>query len=244
MAKIRLEDIQQELAQDNWKVISEEYINLDTEMTFECSEGHRVYQPWKKLRTKRECPVCAANQYKNQDTKVPRKKAGQRRFLALDQATKITGWAIFDGTELIRYGKFSTNLDDEIARDAQIKNWLLSMIQNWKPDFIGIEGIQFQEKSETRVMGVTVFETLARLQGILMITAHEVGIEYCICPTNTWRAHCGVKGRTRSDKKKSMQLLAKQWYDVSLSDDEADAVGIGRFISQTHSISGKMENWE
>jgi hypothetical protein len=32
MAKIKLEDIQNELAADGWKVISEEYTNLDTEM--------------------------------------------------------------------------------------------------------------------------------------------------------------------------------------------------------------------
>ena len=43
MARINLEDIRAELKQDNWKVISEEYINLDTTMTFECPEGHRVY---------------------------------------------------------------------------------------------------------------------------------------------------------------------------------------------------------
>lgn len=45
-------------------------------------------------------------------------------------------------------------------------------------------------------MGVTVFETLARLQGILMITAYELGVSFKVCPTNTWRSHCGVKGRS------------------------------------------------
>jgi hypothetical protein len=58
MAKIKLEDIQNELAADGWKIISTEYVNLDTEMTFECPEGHRVFVPWKKIRTKRECPTC------------------------------------------------------------------------------------------------------------------------------------------------------------------------------------------
>ena len=35
MAKIRLEDIQVELEKDSWKVLSTEYNNLDTEMTFQ-----------------------------------------------------------------------------------------------------------------------------------------------------------------------------------------------------------------
>ena len=64
MAKIHIEDIVSELAADNWKVISTEYTNLDTEMIFECPEGHRVFVPWKKLRTKRECPVCKKNAFK------------------------------------------------------------------------------------------------------------------------------------------------------------------------------------
>ena len=63
MAKIRIEDIQNEIAADGWKLLSEEYANLETPMTFECPEGHRVYAPWKKLRTRRDCPTCRANSW-------------------------------------------------------------------------------------------------------------------------------------------------------------------------------------
>ena len=243
MARIKIEDIRAELIQDNWKVISEEYVNLDTEMIFECSEGHKVYAPWKKIRQKRECPICQQNSYKVKDLKIVPKTKGQKRILALDQATKITGWAIFDGKELIKYGKFEVD-GEEIERDHKIREWLISMINSWKPDIIGIEGIQLQEKSEERKMGVTVFETLARLQGILMITAYELDVLFRICPTNTWRSHCGVKGKTRSDKKRSMQLLAKQWYDITLVDDEADAIGIGKYVSDTAGREVRMMNWE
>jgi hypothetical protein len=86
MAKIRLEDIENELAIDGWKVISTEYINLDTEMTFECNEGHRVFVPWKKIRTKRECPTCkaAAHNFVENDGEVLPKSKGVKRTLALD----------------------------------------------------------------------------------------------------------------------------------------------------------------
>lgn len=40
MAKITLDQIKEEVAQDNWKVLSLEYKNLETEMTFECPNGH------------------------------------------------------------------------------------------------------------------------------------------------------------------------------------------------------------
>ena len=83
-------------------------------------------------------------------------------------------------------------------------------------------------------MSVTVFQTLARLQGILMETCYSAKIKFEVCPTNTWRHSCGVKGRSRTDKKRSMQLLAKQWYDITVSEDEADAIGIGHHLVNPH----------
>jgi Holliday junction resolvasome RuvABC endonuclease subunit len=173
---------------------------------------------------------------------VEPKKKGEKRILALDQATHISGWSIYDGQKLIRYGTFETNQKDEIERISTIKNWLLSMLENWKPDFVAIEGIQFQDESSGNKMGITVFQGLARLQGVLMETCYAQKIDYTVCPTNTWRNHCGVKGRYRADKKRSMQLIAKKWYDISLSDDEADAVGIGRYAADLNKI--EVVNWE
>lgn len=244
MAKLHIEDIQKELSADGWKLISTEYINLDTEMTFECPNGHRVFVPWKKIRTKRECPTCKNNQDIQMDEKVLPKSKGVKRTLALDQASKITGYAIFDDTKLVKYGTFSTSSDDDIERFAMIKAWLLSMIVSWNPDYIGIEGIQFQEEGSGQKMGVTVFQTLARLQGILMMTCHEAKVPFEVCPTNTWRHSCGVKGKTRTDKKRSMQLLVNQWYNVKVTEDEADAIGIGRHLVNYIQRNTVITNWE
>lgn len=239
MSKIKIEDIKEELKKDNWELVSEEYQNLESEMIFKCSEGHTVFAPWKKIRLKRDCPICKNNVFKEQDMKIIPKKKGVKRILALDQSTRITGWSIYDSGELVKYGTFITDLDDEIQRDRAIKNWLINMINNWKPEYVGLEGIQYQQN-----MGVTTFETLARLQGILMETLLELNIEYSICPTNTWRAHCQVKGKTRIDKKRSMQLLAKQWFDISVTDDEADAIGIGKYVAEVLNKKVEIFNWE
>ena len=242
MARITLETINEELKQYGWKCVSTEYKNLDTELTFECQEGHSVYAPWKKIRTRRDCPRCKSNQLKELVATVPQKQKNTKRVLALDQATHTCGWSIFDGTKLVRYGTFSTHLADEIARSSAIKTWMLSMINLWKPDVVAIEGIQYQDESSGNKMGITVFQTLARLQGILMEACFFEKVEYVICPTNTWRHHCGVKGRSRTDRKRSMQLLAKNWYDITLTDDEADAVGIGKYAADLNSI--QVVNWE
>lgn len=250
MSKIKIEDIREELKENGWELLSTEYKNLDEQLTFKCPEGHTVYQSWKKLRSKMICPICEKNVYKTtaQETKVAVKRKGIQRVLAIDQATYTSGYSIFDGNELIRYGTYTTSYNDAIERANAVKVWLINMINNWHPDIIGIEGIQFQEKggdgNERGRMGVTTFQTLAWLQGILMDTCLELDIPYEICPTNTWRKHCGVKGQKRHDKKRSMQLLAKKWYDVSVTEDEADAIGIGKFVADSRRVIHKITSWE
>ena len=238
MAKITIESIQQALDPDGWQLLSTSYKNLETPMEFKCSEGHSVYAPWKQLRTKLVCPICEQNSLKVQDTAVTPKSLDSMRVLALDQASHVTGWAIFDDQKLIRYGAFSIEEGDEIKRFHRIKEWLVSMINLWQPDIVGIEGIQYQES-----FGVVTFQTLARLQGILMEQCYAINQKYVLCPTNTWRAHCGVKGKARADRKRSMQMLVKSWYDITVTDDESDAIGIGKFVADTHKRP-KMNTWE
>jgi hypothetical protein len=128
MARITIDSINQELEQYKWKCVSATYKNLETELEFLCEEGHTVCAPWKKIRTRRECPRCKKNELKEQVLKIEPKPKGVKRILAIDQATHTCGWSIYDGKKLIRYGTFTTNLKDEIARDSTIKNWMLSMI--------------------------------------------------------------------------------------------------------------------
>lgn len=244
MKKIKIEDIQAELIQDNWKLITTEYSNLDTEMEFECNEGHRVFAPWKRIRTKRECPTCKLNKLATSDGVVLPKPIGAYRTMAIDQASHISGYAIFDDGKLVKYGTFCTNLSDETERISTIKAWLLSMIANWRPDYIGLEGIQYQDESSGNKMGITVFQTLARLQGVLMETCYSAQVPFEVCPTNTWRHACGVKGKSRADRKRSMQLLVKEWYDISISDDESDAIGIGHYLTTKINKNLQIVNWE
>ena len=84
MAKITLEQIKEELAADGWLVLSPEYKNLDTEMEFECFESHRVFAPWKKIRVKRECPICKRNSFAKMENEILPKPKGVKRTLALD----------------------------------------------------------------------------------------------------------------------------------------------------------------
>ena len=241
MGKLSIESIKESLEGTGWKVCTQQYKNLSTEMLFTCPEGHEVYNTWGKLRNKLVCPICANNEYKNiinNDTPLQKKK-NILRVLALDQATHISGFSIFDGDKLVKYGLYEVELDNEIARDHAVKIWMVNMIHNWQPDLVAIEGIQYQKE-----VGVTTFETLARLQGILMETCYELGVKYEICPTNTWRKYNKVKGRTRNDKKQSARQIVKDKYDITVTNDCADAILIGCYAADKYKSQIEIISWE
>jgi hypothetical protein len=81
------------------------------------------------------------------------------------------------------------------------------MIENWKPDEVVFEDIQLQKGTNTETfngdMGVTTYKKLAHLQGVLMNYCYEKKITFRIAAPATWRTHSDVKGRYRTDKKKS-----------------------------------------
>lgn len=243
MSKIKIEDIRKEAEKHNWKLISDEYKNLDTELIFECDEGHRVYAPYKKVRDKWFCPICQDNAYKIQAQTITPKKKGVNRVIGLDQATHISGYSVFDNGQLVRSGIFQTELEDEIERDNAIKTWVVNLIQNWKPDVIGLEDIQLQQFGE-KTIGVTTYKVLAHLQGILMEACYEQGVSYVVCAPATWRSYNKVTGRTKSDKKKSMQRKVKELFDISVTNDEADAIGIGKYVADTKKKQVEIVNWE
>ena len=254
MAKLKIEVIRNDLESKNWKLISTEYKNLDTELEMECPEGHRVFKNYKSIRKNYECPVCKNNPYKNCDSIIIPSKGKKFRILALDQATVISGWSVFDDKELIKYGIISPNEKfDKITRISIVRQWLIGTIDSIKPDLILFEDIQLQDfnkssfpgqKKQYDNVGVTTFKVLAELIGVLENTAYEAGIPFKIIHSATWRKDVGINGRTRADKKKSAQMLVKKWYDVQVSEDEADAICIGRYGSNNFKKEVEMINWE
>ena len=239
MPRISLDEIKSEISTDGWSLVSDKYQNLNSNLEFKCNKGHTVIAPWKKIRENRVCPTCMRERLKTKTFKNTKKKIGEFRILALDQATHTSGYAVFSGKNLIEYGSFTTTDGTDIERSLQVKQWMISLIDQFDIDFVGLEGIQYQT-----AVGITTFETLARLQGILAVTCIEEKIPYKIISTNTWRAHCGVKGQSRPDKKRSMQRLVKEWFEIAPTEDECDAIGIGKYFSDIQSPKVEMVDWE
>ena len=242
MSRLKIEDIRAEVEAKGWYLLSEEYKNLDTDLEFQCPQQHIVFMPFKKWRKHPECPTCNSSHIvKDLSKSIPRKKHDVKRVLALDDATSITGYSVFDGDALVTFGKIKMEGFDTIERIVGVKQWLVSMLENWSPDIVAIEDIQLQQG---RFENVKTFKTLAQLQGTLLATLKENKIEYVIVPPASWRATCGVTARTRSDQKRQAQKLIKEWYDIDATQDEADAICIGYHTVIKHIEAHTMVSWE
>ena len=151
------------------------------------------------------------------------------RILAFDQASITSGWSVYDDKELIKYGYQTQEGVNNTDRIMKTKHWVANMLQVWKPDLVVFEDIQLQHFDGGEQ--VLTYKKLAHLQGVLENYCYENGFIYKVVPPATWRAYSEVKGRTRNDKKKSAQLIVKGLYDVNVTQDEADAILIGRWAA-------------
>ena len=233
MAKHKIEDLRAEADENGWQLISETYQNLDTDLEYKCEKGHTVYSPYKKIRSKGYCcPICSEfNGYTDMDiaTRPISKSKDTYRILALDQSSKVTGFSIFDNDVLIKYGAIEIKGDKAPIRFSKLREWIRNMIVSWKPDFIVIEDIQLEDNERNGTKNVVTYKILAGLIGVLETFFTDIDVPYELAHVSTWRNSQQVTGRSRSDKKRSSQLKVKKCYDVDVTDDEADAILIGRY---------------
>lgn len=243
MASYNVAGIQQEAKDLGWELLTDEYKNLQTEMEWRCPKGHLLQLTYDKWRTKHYCPECVKETSRiDISDKIPPKTGGCKRILALDDATKETGWAIFDGTTLIGYGVARRNNPNTIIRILQMKEWLVEMLEKWQPDFVAIEDIQLQISSRSK--NVVLYKVLAQLQGVLLVTLQERGYEYTIVHSATWKSHANFVSRTRTDQKREARLRVKDWYGVVVTQDEADAICMGRYVAEKYLPSEAMLHFE
>lgn len=239
---INIYTVANHLETEGWKLISDTYKNLNTELEMECPEGHRQFQTYGNWRKHPTCEQCmAGDPYKIKKNKVPAKNADTVRVLALDAATNITGYSIYDDRDLVSYGTFKTNGEKAEERIHEVKEWLKAAIASWEPDFVGIENIQLQSFGNNQYQ-VETYRVLANLQGVLIDTLFEACIDHDLVSVNTWRNYCNVgQGTGRENKKKQAQDKVKLWYNQNCTQDEADAICIGKYFA--HLLKNNKSTW-
>lgn len=149
------------------------------------------------------------------------------RILALDQASRNSGWAIFIDGELKDYGVLSTSQAELGDRLVKIRNFVIEKIQEWDIDLIAFEDIQLQISVGNNVK---TFKTLANVYGVILETVKEFKKNYVIVASGTWKSALNIKGRTRPEQKSNATNYVVEHYNIKPSQDAVDAICIGSYI--------------
>lgn len=157
------------------------------------------------------------------------------RLLALDQASKVTGWAIFEDGELKSYGKISLDDPNTDIRLVQLRQGIQTLVADYNIDEVIFEDIQQQNNVANNVQ---TFKVLAEVYGVVSELLQELQIPHSTVLAASWKSTLDIKGRTRAEQKKNAQLYVEQNYGIHVIQDIADAVCIG-----THHIKKNKCAW-
>ena len=151
-------------------------------------------------------------------------------IIALDQSTQVSGYSIYKDGQLIDYGHLSPS-GDYLNRIVKLIKWLKNQVENFSNEDLTvlIEEIQLQQTPDSKgLLNVETFKKLAHCQGALLEYLVENKILYSIIPSSTWKSKCGIKGRGRAEQKKKAQEYVLNEFGITATQDEADAICIGK----------------
>lgn len=148
------------------------------------------------------------------------------RLLALDQASRVTGYAVFDDNELVDSGTFTLTSDDIGKRLVAYRKKIEQLIEKYDVDTVAFEDIQMQNQ----INNVQTFKILAEIFGVTQEYLAEQGHSYKIVSSSTWKSKLDIKGKKREEQKKNAQQYVLEHYNKKVSQDEADSICIGASV--------------
>lgn len=156
------------------------------------------------------------------------------RILALDQASNITGWAIFDNDNLEQYGKIDVSKHYDLGERLHIlRQKVKHIINDEHIDKVILEDIYMDGQ---RVNNVQTFKVLAEVFGVLYELCVDMEKPVDAVLAGTWKSTLGIKGKTRAEQKRAAQAWVVNTYGKKPTQDECDAICIGAHIVQTASF--------
>lgn len=233
MARLTSDQITKEVESKGFTVVdSTQYKNLRTPILIRCGQNHTMKASIYEIRKDSfRCPTCYGGDVQISNYSLEKKGF---RTVALDNSTQRVGLAIFDGTELVYYKLLNFSGPDFEERLLNISNYIEDVIiEEWDPDLIVYEDVQFQSNYNT-------YKKLSMLLGILLINSMKYGIEAQVVSVNTWRNHYQI-GRDRKDAKKKAISLVKTMYDITVNDDVAEAILLGKYIAEKENIERSIK---
>lgn len=146
-----------------------------------------------------------------------------RTILALDQASRVSGWCVFTDGKLEAYDKITAEQDDIGDRLLYIRNEIKNLLDMYEPDLVLFEDIQLQSNV---LNNVQTFKILAEVFGIIEELLTEEGYPYETVLASTWKSTLGIRGKNRAEQKKNAQQYVINTYSIKPIQDICDSICI------------------
>lgn len=152
-------------------------------------------------------------------------------ILALDQSSKVTGYAIFKDNKLLKSGTISI-YGALSVRLIKIREFIINLIKEYNINYLVFEDIQLQQKKNSQHLegNIVTYKTLAQVLGVITETAQEMEIPFQIIPSVVWKSGLGIKGINSDIQKANAQKYVKDTYNIEVTTDESDAICIGAYF--------------
>lgn len=146
------------------------------------------------------------------------------KFLALDQALGVSGWAIFDNKTLVAANTFTVSKTAPMERRLlEIYKNLTDLYHEYEFEKIYFEDIQLQAGN------ALTYKHLAYAQAAIILWCGHMNMDWSMSAPSHWRKVLGGGfGRKRAEQKRYAIQLVQNWYNIEVSNDIADAICIGR----------------
>ena len=151
------------------------------------------------------------------------------RILALDQASRVSGWAIFEDGKLEASGTIIINPNYGLgARLHKIRTEVKDLIESQKIEKVYLEDIYADGQ---HVNNISTFKTLAEVFGVLFELCVDLNIPVEAVLAVKWKSVVSIKGRSRADQKKNAKAHVFEKFNIKANEDESDAICIGEYAS-------------
>ena len=203
------------------------YKNLSSSIEVRCNKGHTFFTDMKSVRgDKFRCPYCVG-----EDTSaltethgmLPEKKGF--RIIAIDQASQKLGISVYDDGKLVYYHLVEVT-GVLSARLQKIYKFMKEVIiSQWQPNYLVFEDIQYQDNALTH-------KTLGMVMGVVILAAEQAQIEHTEILNKVWQSEFSIGGANRVSQKSNVIKRVKEYYNIDVTDDVADAILMGQYAAR------------
>ena len=147
--------------------------------------------------------------------------SNKNTILALDQGSKISGYAIYSGGTLVASGILKANTKDSSEdRMFTMASQIERLIKDYAPQELVVE-------EPFAKVNLRVFQVMCELLGIVTYIGYKSGLKVSSYSAAVWRSRLGIKGKNRAEQKALAISTVKDSFQIDCTDDEAEAILIG-----------------